>query len=451
MFYIKIYCIISSLPAIYPIYKIVKKKNINLFDLLIVFHTLNFCIAPLLSKETELENIIYSINVETSTRLFLYYTSFILLLLISSIYWSKAKSKSIDLINLTILISIVIGKIRVSKKLIFILFVLSIIDLVYFMPKIGILFIIQSDENINNQSYIYSSLIKVLFSLHTILFSLAVFLLFRLKKRNLRTPLFLLITLLIFGIISFFIGRRYILSFALLIAFSHYSVNRNSIKLFDYLKYGIILIIFYFVLFPFFNIVRNERLFDNSKPISTVFKTIYFGVNNFSSSYHIASARTEERSVFLFGYLYDVINLNPYPQNGMITVASIDNAIPRVLNPEKGAGSDPLLTAISKKYTDISNSYLLHAYADFNLSGSFFCYLMFIFVIGCYQLGFNLTKNFSNHYSIALVFCISLFFFTYNIEAKFEDVLANLFQMPISLSIVWFILKVSDLKLILKG
>ena len=39
--------IIALLPFIYPLRLLIKKRDLNLFDLVILFHTLNFVITPL--------------------------------------------------------------------------------------------------------------------------------------------------------------------------------------------------------------------------------------------------------------------------------------------------------------------------------------------------------------------------------------------------------------------
>ena len=49
MLFLKLLSAIASLFAIYPLLKFVRKDEINIFDLIILFHTIFYCFVPIVS------------------------------------------------------------------------------------------------------------------------------------------------------------------------------------------------------------------------------------------------------------------------------------------------------------------------------------------------------------------------------------------------------------------
>lgn len=438
---IRIFCLIGLLPAIYPIKKIFNRQALNIFDLIILFHSLNYCLAPILSNEIDLRTIIYEISEEVTLNTFLFYFSFITLILITDIYWTTKKQYKFSLINLSDTFYTVVDSINISKALILSLLLFAIVDILYLMPKIAVLFTIQSTNLILKETYLESSFIKIAMVIHTIAFTISILLLFKCINEKQGIPVLLIVSVLIFFIISFFLGRRFLSSFILLFLFIFYSVNRHSFNILTFSKVIIFFIIFYSLIFPFYNIIRNSRLINPERPVSTVIDVYNYGVENFRRDYNKANSSTKRRAIMLYGFLYDYIRTNPDSQNGKLTLAAIDQAIPRFLNPNKGRGTDPFLESLSRKRTDLSNSFLLHSYSDFHYWGIFLCYLLYLFSIWAYIFVFKVISLLFRHYSIILIIATSLFFMSFEVENKFEGVLANIIQLPLSILIILIVFR----------
>ena len=87
--------ILGLLPTIYPIRRMINKLELNLVDLIILFHTLNFALVPLWKG-----NILQWSDIGI-VETFLYYISFVILLLCLDIYWHYLYEDRESLINIT--------------------------------------------------------------------------------------------------------------------------------------------------------------------------------------------------------------------------------------------------------------------------------------------------------------------------------------------------------------
>ena len=47
MSFLIVTCLVCALPSLLPIIRIVNKKELNMFDFIILFSTLHFCISPI--------------------------------------------------------------------------------------------------------------------------------------------------------------------------------------------------------------------------------------------------------------------------------------------------------------------------------------------------------------------------------------------------------------------
>ena len=88
---LKILCIIALVPVLYPSRCLFKKQDINLFDLIILFHTLNFVISPFRYG--------YKLNLDDGIVFheFIYYISFILMMLVLSLNWHKKYHNKVNI------------------------------------------------------------------------------------------------------------------------------------------------------------------------------------------------------------------------------------------------------------------------------------------------------------------------------------------------------------------
>ena len=76
MFLLKFLSAIASLFAVYPLIKLIKKDEINIFDLIILFHTIFFCLIPIISDYSAyqwLKDFDFEDNIILSIFIFMYY------------------------------------------------------------------------------------------------------------------------------------------------------------------------------------------------------------------------------------------------------------------------------------------------------------------------------------------------------------------------------------------
>ena len=120
--------IFALLPAFYPLRLLINKCDVNLFDLVILFHSLNFAISPLFYG--------YKLDLDDGIifREFLYYISFILLMLFMSFIWHNKSEKKEHIINITRFIGNY-KEIKISLIGRILLCIAIAISLVFYLPR----------------------------------------------------------------------------------------------------------------------------------------------------------------------------------------------------------------------------------------------------------------------------------------------------------------------------
>ena len=135
MLFLKLLSFIASLFAIYPLLKFARKDEINIFDLIILFHTIFYCLVPVVSdysaflwlKDFNFEdNIIF--------RIFIYYILTIFLILKIDLFWSNHYKYKKNIINITYYIKS-FPQIEVSWAFIGILVINLLISWLWYLPQ----------------------------------------------------------------------------------------------------------------------------------------------------------------------------------------------------------------------------------------------------------------------------------------------------------------------------
>lgn len=120
--------IIALLPFLYPLNLLIKKRDLNLFDLVILFHTLNFVINPLIYGER--------LNLDDGIvfQEFIYYFSFIITILALSLFWHNKNANKINLVNITKYIA-QYKEVKVNLIGKALLVIAIIVSLVFYLPR----------------------------------------------------------------------------------------------------------------------------------------------------------------------------------------------------------------------------------------------------------------------------------------------------------------------------
>lgn len=186
---------------------------------------------------------------------------------------------------------------------------------------------------------------------------------------------------------------------------------------------------------------RSTIQFDRKHFTTSIIHIIKETTNNFESRKQEALGASEGRSLNLYYALYRIIKYDKSPNNGGLFVAAVDHALPKIINPNKGKGSEGLLQKKMQCKTDQADSILLLAYGDFGLVvGAFYAFLLFILIIFIHLLleDFNLKILKSNSPTgvLLVVYLISI---AWNVEGGLDGVFASFVHLTI-MSIILLLL-----------
>ena len=130
---IKIYALLSLLPFIYVINKVVKRQDLTCFDLILTFHTLYFAVVPLVSDIDDIEYKIVRNNSEVHFLTFFFYNMFAYMLCIADSILKRRKG--FYLYNLTALIRYAVNKIIQKQNIVWLIFAIEIF--LWFMQSVS--------------------------------------------------------------------------------------------------------------------------------------------------------------------------------------------------------------------------------------------------------------------------------------------------------------------------
>lgn len=394
--------LINILPLLYPLYKIYKRKDLNIFDFLIVFQAIFFLFIPAV-KDIET-------NDEVLFRYFVIYSSFNYLILGISRYTDKRNLESI--VNMTRYLSRYSDfKIGILGQILLLLSLVVIF--VYYLPTQAL--VLRFEETTGIRTYAQSTIYLFLAALYFVV-RLLVSLIIVADYVNHRFNLINIFIFVVFVILAL-LGVRRDLIFSLLVFFIIlYSLKRDAFNV----RFTIIsLCIGFFVIavyFPFYNIIRSSPIkFTTHSPIKSVVEIVDYGLANYNNKIEKAEESTDKRSLGLYNAFYKAIEKNPEWNWGSITCSFIDMAIPRFLNPNKG-GSGDLITRSIGVNTDIADSVLLTGVCEFGIFGGLYAVFLFLTVFIIYSLYSNLLVTYTSSFLIPVYIVFSLFDMCWNVE-----------------------------------
>lgn len=429
---LNILCILALFPAFYPLSLLIKKRDVNLFDFIILFHTLNFVVSPLIYG--------YRLNLDEGIVYdeFFYYISFILVVLAMSAFWHEKYEDNVSIINVTKFIG-GYNSLNISLLGRILLFVAIVVSLVFYLPRAT--YILHSEDYTPDVDYQAKSLVAVwgtIWSLLGIVFSMSLVLSYKNKIYN-KIDLFMSIS---YFVMLVFFPRRFFLLGILFLFVVLYSIYREAItkKLLGLAaSFGIV---FYLIYFPFYNVMRNSNfIFDSNHPIESLYGIVSNAVDNWNyrNTDESAAGATSNRSLGLYTALYDLIKNNPDPKNGELTYEAIDVSLPKVINPHKGDGPEPTLEKMTKRYIDQADSFLLHSYGELHYWGFIFAALLYLFIFCLYNA---YSKIWQNIFQVNLVpFYISFLMISlvWNVEGGVNSNFSWFFTSLITLIVIYIV------------
>lgn len=213
-----------------------------------------------------------------------------------------------------------------------------------------------------------------------------------------------------------------------------YSVKRNFFTKKRITYFIVILFILLKVYFPFYNVMRRTSIqIETDNFITSLLHIIEDTNSRFQSNKEKAAELSESRALNLYYGLYRIIKCDKTPSNGKLFVAAVDHAIPKFINPNKGAGTSLILENKMQCKNDQADSILLLGYGDFGLYlGAFYSFLLFLLIIIVYNILNVINCRVSNHGStIDILLVVNLIFLSWNVESSLDGYFSSFVQLII--------------------
>lgn len=414
-------CFLGLLPALYPLGKLIHKKDINLFDLIILFHTLNFMAVPLWKgnlKNWSDDGIMY---------VFLYYMFFAIVMLAIDIWWHIRFGGKRTPINISKYLQHFNGVV-ISKTGVLFFVIVFVIAVVFYMPRATYILELEDaglelDPSEKTPVFVFGNI----FTLSGIALILNfVYSLKCGKIKNIGNAF-----LVLYLILNLFFPRRVFLTIALELLFCIYAVYREviTIKLMAYIT--LVSLLLYFFYFPFYNIMRQgayEVKFNPNEPVKSMCNLATYAWNNWGTMSGDATEASDERSLNLYDAIYDLMKYKALPQKGELTQLAIDVSIPRFLNPSKANGSQPVLEEMTKHYNDQADSFLLFSFGEFHYFGAIYTIIIYSVVFILYSIYGKMWNSFFGCFFPQLYVAFLLFGLTWNVEATPDGLVSWFFS-----------------------
>lgn len=432
MLFLKLLSAIASLFAIYPLLKFARKDEVNIFDFIILFHTIFFCFIPLFSDYSAFQWLKgFSFDDNILLRIFIFYLIFITLLLIVNMFWTKHYKHRRSILNISYYLK-TLPQIEISWLFLGLLALNLIISWLWYLPQTS--YFETFDKFSQLQEFAFKSPLYLLYgAIFSLCFSFCLILFIKgdliRKKHNI-----LLLILLGFALLLFFLPRRIMLFYLILSLIFIYSVKRSFFTKKKVVGIVVILFIILKIYFPFYNVMRKTNVqIDSNNFISSLIHIIEDTNSRFESNKKQATETSEGRALNLYYALYLIIKYDKTPSNGSLLIAAIDHAIPKYINPDKGAGSSILLEKKMLVKTDQADSVLLLSYGDFGLIvGAFYAFLLSLLIIFMHVLLDRVSFMFFKiNSTIGILLLVYLISFAWNVEAALDGSFASFVHLII--------------------
>ena len=418
--------LVLVLPIIRVLYKCWRKNELSMFDLLLLFTCFQFAILPLLNMAE------VSYNIAISSTVFFILFVFEYGLLVVAFCWDKLYSSSNSIINITRYLK-TIRSLTISKSGYVLIIFLLISVLVIYMPYAALSVRIDSASQVLAQDYVLKTTIAILASVMSLIMTiLSIKVIFQFKKKR-----FKLVDIVFFVsslIICAFFPRRFFLQNILFFFLIFYSVCRNKISIRYIFIFFISALFLFQVYFPFYDVIRSGSIHINSEePIASLYEAVIYGLDH-KSEFKRSKKSAQKRTIGLYDALYNLQKAEYELQYGELILSEIDVAIPKVLNPNKGIGSEKKLESMTGKYVDIADSILLEACGDFGLLGSVVAIFLYVLILGVYSLYRKILCLFGGYEILSIFILYELFSICWNVEGCLAGTLSWFFS-----SFVWII------------
>lgn len=443
----RFFWLISLWPFIYLFGKLRNRKDLNCFDLLILFHGLYFAFLPLISSAKDFSYGLDVISTENTGLTILFVNMFNFLLVLFDIKWShSSKGKEINVINTTLFLRTWYSSYQVKNKKIF--FVLLCFP---FFVIGGALAQQQSLAQATVGASFFSNDPKVLLVfqlLGALRVICAVYLFAHLLKKKQQSKLLFLdkCILCLFLVWMVTISRTFQVELALVFFLLYYSIKRYSIKKSFYVKLVAAALFLYFIIFPMFFYYRalKEMALADNEYVSTSLIDIDLIMNARRNNIKVEQ-NSDSRKLFLYCILAKCVSVANC-QNGEMTKLSVEYGLPRVVFPNKpDKASEARIEKVSRVNEDVADSVLLFSFLDYGLIlGPFGAMAIFLSLLFLWNIFFKKVNRYNNSAILALFFFNQVFVYSVRLETSPDTYLGDILHSFLLLFVIIVFVRIFD-------
>lgn len=436
---IRIICIITCVPLIYPIRKLVNKQDINIWDLLLMFSSLTFSVIPAFSDSYSFSY--YGLSFfcdEISTwKVCLFLLGFYCVLLVVDVKWTSQKSEDYKNIANTSLYIRNLEPIFISKGGYVVLLLIALISMFWYVPKTSIMMQIGSSV----MSYAETSSLMIFGHIFSLTYIICLLKYFQKDTNNI-----LKFVTFLFFLLSLFLSRRTMTMYLIFAFVIYYSINIESFSFKKVFSYAFPIMLMLSLYFTFYNVIRrNDVIFDTHHPIESTIKIVSEGIDKWDDSKEEANSSTESRSLGVFVTLYRIVRFDEKPSYGALTLKSIDFALPSIINPNKGQGIQGELVFRCGATKDVSDSVLYDCYGEFHMFGFVYAVFYYYFFVICNLLIARIFLKRNERSAIGVHMLTFFFFIAWNIETDMSALITMSIQGILILIILHFLAQLNIL------
>lgn len=395
----RLFWLVSLWPSIYLIRKIVKRKDINCFDLILFFHLIYFSFCPLISNINDFRydeiKLFEAASVDVTFEMSYVMNFFYLILVLVDVRWSNSRyAKRYNLINITFCLRHISDRFNPSNKWLIIYYILFLILSVggFFT---GIVSFNRREAGLVGNDPRVLLVGNIVDSIRVIVTIILTIYLYKRYKNK---------TINLFDKISaaLFVGTMLLQSrtFQIEVIFSSllclYSMNKYFANRKVAITGILLFALLYTTVFPFMQKYRELKKWDtfNGKVnYSLIDFDVVQRVLNGEASYY--ENNSSSRKLYLYSIAAKCVDVQP--QYGSLTKLSVLYGIPSAIYKGKPqTASEDYIEKASGMYIDIADSIILFSIFDYGLLlapiGSFLIFFSLLFVWDRIIRFFNKTK-----------------------------------------------------------
>lgn len=224
------------------------------------------------------------------------------------------------------------------------------------------------------------------------------------------------VAILLQVIVILLLGPRtnLILTILFVAIYFYYSLEKR-ISIWKISLFSIFLILFISLFFPFYRgyrMVKNTGLLNNDGlSLIEVVEKAYEQYTTSEETREFLQRNTGERSMGVFKSVNDAVN-SDVRFYGQVVVACITNILPGAVDIEDHL-EIKLATTYNEKGTDIADCFLMYSIADWGEVGCFFCVFYILFYLFVYSMEYEIVKKNSRMPQMLHIYILYSCFYSY--------------------------------------